>query len=368
MIEEPGSKARAASRTERLANQLGGRMYRAVGLIFLLALVFHYLDAITHVALIAFVGVILAIAFNAVVVRLPLSRGLSTILLAIATLGVIATGVWFSASVLAGQIRSLAADMPSILASMEEWEGWVQGVIGLDVEIFGPRLQEIVGDLLGSVSGSAVVAGAFGLIEVVAMTLLVLVGAFFVVASPNDQLLSPLVRAVPPHRRPAFERFLSRTAERLSGWLWGTLLSMLIIGALSSVTFYFIGTPYPILLGVIVGVADIIPLVGPWIGGLIAVVVTLIHAPALAIWVALAVLAIQEVEGNLIRPVVMSESAKLHPFVTLLALLLFASMFGLLGAILSLPIVLALATMVEVFWVEEALGAGDDRIEPVVES
>jgi predicted PurR-regulated permease PerM len=64
----------------------------------------------------------------------------------------------------------------------------------------------------------------------------------------------------------------------------------------------------------------------------------------------------------------MSESAKLHPFVTLLALLLFASMFGLLGAILSLPLVLAIGTLVEIFWVEETLGAGDDHIEPVVEA
>jgi predicted PurR-regulated permease PerM len=64
----------------------------------------------------------------------------------------------------------------------------------------------------------------------------------------------------------------------------------------------------------------------------------------------------------------MSESAKLHPFVTLLALLLFASMFGLLGAILSLPLVLAIGTIVEVFWVEETLNAGDDRIKPLVET
>jgi predicted PurR-regulated permease PerM len=65
---------------------------------------------------------------------------------------------------------------------------------------------------------------------------------------------------------------------------------------------------------------------------------------------------------------VMSESAKLHPFVTLLALLLFASMFGLLGAVLSLPLVLAIGTMVEVFWVEETIDAGDHEIEPIVES
>jgi predicted PurR-regulated permease PerM len=238
----------------------------------------------------------------------------------------------------------------------------------VDIEIFGPRVQQIVGDVFGAFSGGALLAGAFGLLEVVAISVLVLVGAFFVVAKPNEQLLIPLMRAIPRHRRPAAERFFSRLGERLSGWLWGTLLSMIIIGTLACIAFWLIGTPYPILLGVIVGVVDIIPLVGPWIGGAVAVVVTLLHDPGLAIWVAVAVLVIQEAEGNLVRPVVMSNSAKLHPFVTLLALLLFASMYGLLGAILSLPLVLAIGTMVEVFWVEETLDAGGDEIRPVVET
>jgi predicted PurR-regulated permease PerM len=353
---------------ERLATELGARMYRAVGLIFLFAIVFRYLDAIVHVILIAFIGVILGIAFNAAVVRIPLRRGFATALLALATLGVIAAGAWFGISILSQQVRSLVADMPSILASIEDWEQWLQEMLGLDIELLGPRVQQVVAELFGGVSGGTLLAGAFGLLELVALSVLVLVGAFFVVAKPNEQLLIPLMRAVPEHRRAAFQRLLSRMGVRLSGWLWGTLLSMLIIGAMSCAAFYFLGTPYPILLGVIVGLFDIIPLVGPWIGGAIAVLVTLFHDPGLALWVALTVLVIQELEGNVIRPFVMSEKAQLHPFVTLLALLLFASMFGVLGAVLSLPLVLAIGTIVEVFWVEETIGAGDDRIEPIVDT
>jgi putative permease len=351
-----------------LATELGQRMYRAVGLIFLFAVLFRYLDAVMHVTLIAFVGVILGIAFNAAVVRIPLRRGLATALLALATLATIAAGVWFGISILAAQVRALVADMPSILGSLEEWEAWLQDLTGLDVELLGPRIQAIAGDLVGGVGGGAIVAGAFGVLEMVAVAVLVLVGAFFLVARPNEQLLIPMMRAVPRERRPAFRRLFSRLGERLAGWLWGTLLSMLIIGVLATVAFFLLGTPYPILLGFLVGLFDIIPLVGPWIGGGIAVIVTLFYDPGLALWVALAVLVIQEVEGNLVRPVVMSEKAKLHPFVTLLALLLFGSMFGILGAVLSLPLVLALASIVEVFWVEESLQAGDDEIGPVVET
>lgn len=366
-VEPRGSAAGSDGVVGRLATELGQRMYRAVGLVFLFALVFHHLEAVTHVLLIGFIGVIVGIAFNAAVVRLPLSRGWSTALVALATLVTIATGVWFGISVLSRQLRALVSDMPSLLSSIEEWEAWLQETTGIDLALLGPRVESITSGILGGVDGGMILSGAFGFIEIVALSVLVLMGAFFIVARPNEQLLNPIMRAVPRARRPAFRRMLALMAERLSGWLWGTLLSMIIIGTLSSIVFALLGTPYPVLLGVLVGVMDIIPLVGPWIGGGVAVLVTLLHEPGLALWVGVAVLAIQETEGNLIRPVVMSSSAELHPFVTLLALLLFAAMFGILGAILSLPLVLAIGTIVEVFWVEETLGAGDDEIGAVVQ-
>jgi predicted PurR-regulated permease PerM len=75
---------------------------------------------------------------------------------------------------------------------------------------------------------------------------------------------------------------------------------------------------------------------------------------------------IQEVEGNVVHPMVMRGAVAVHPFVTLLALILFGSVFGLLGAILALPLVLAIQTVIQVLWVEDTLDAGDDQIEPVV--
>jgi putative permease len=352
----------------RLARLLGKRMNRAVWLLFLLAVLFRYFDQLVNVLLIAFIGAILAIAFNKIVVRIPLKRGYSTAIVALLTIGAIAAGIWFAVTFMVGQLRALLADMPSLMASVEEWEAWLQELTGLDLELLGPRVQQIIGDLTGGVQGGTLIAGAFGLVELVAMSVLVLIGAFFVVAHPNEQLLNPILRSVPPERRPAFRRMFERMGDRLGGWLIGTLISMLIIGALATVALYLIGAPYPLLLGPIIGLTDIIPLIGPWIGGIVAVVVTLLYDPGLVLWVALAVLVIQEVEGNLVRPFVMSGHAKLHPFVTLMALLLFGSLFGLLGAILALPIVLMLGTVVEVLWVEETLEAGDEEIEPLVET
>jgi predicted PurR-regulated permease PerM len=353
---------------ERHADLVGARLYRAVGLLFLLAVLLFFFDALARTLLIGFVAVILAIAFNAVVVRIPLSRGWSTLIVALGTLGALAAAIWFGVSVLADQVRGLIEDMPGLRASMEEWEAWLEARTGLDLELIGPYLDDIFQRLIGGVDGASVLAGAFGVVELFAMLILVLIGAFFAVGEPNEGLLSPILRAVPPRKRDAFRRMFSMLGDRLSSWLWGTFIATVAVGALSIVVFYLLGTPYPLLLGTLVGITNVVPLVGPWIGGAVAIFVTLLYNPGLAIWVAVAVLGIQEVESNLIRPFVMKGVAKLHPFPTLLALILFTSMFGVLGAVLSLPLLIAIGTLVEVLWVQETLDAGKDEIGNVVES
>ncbi|MFW5972949.1 MAG: AI-2E family transporter [Bacteroidota bacterium] len=365
--DAPAADGSAAAPDVRLlASRIGVRMYRVVGLIFLLALIFFYFDAISRVLLLAFVATIIGIAFNALVSRLPVNRKIGTAIVALITFAVIGIVTYLSGAAVAAQVRAFVGDLPQILAAAEEWVDGVMNRLGIEVELTGPRVQQMMNSLMGEVTGGTLIAGTFGVLEIVAIGLLVLMGAFFVVANPNRQLLTPLMRAVPKDQRPAYRRMFKLMGERLSGWLIGTLVSMIVIGILSAVVFTLLGIPYALLLGLLNGIQNIIPLIGAWIGGLIAVIVTLFANPSMLLWVILAVIAIQELEGNIVRPVVMSGTARVHPFVTLLSLLLFSSMFGLLGAILSIPITLAIITMVEVMWVENTLQSQDDEIEPVV--
>jgi predicted PurR-regulated permease PerM len=340
-------------------------LYRAVGLIFLLGLILIHFDPIARVLLLAFVATIVAVALNKAVrllVRyLPITRGIATAGTAIIVLGGIGTGFYFLGTAVAREVRGLVEQAPEIWETMLAWESWIRDETGLDLELLGPRALELVERL------PRLLLQAVGLLELLALAVLILFGSFFVVAKPNKGLLTPLIRAVPQERRDAWRRMFRLLGDRLGMWLLGTLASMLIIGAVSIIAFMLLGTPYPLLLGVLIGALEIIPLVGPWIGGLTAVVITLFHDPGLAIWVGLVVIAIQELEGNLVHPMVMRGAVAVHPFVTLLALILFGSVFGLLGAVLALPLVLAIQTVIQVLWVEETLDAGDDEIEPVVQ-
>jgi predicted PurR-regulated permease PerM len=364
--EPAGAVAAAVRRLPRtLADLQGERLYRAVGLLFLVALIYAHFDPLARVLLIAFVAAILAVAIHALAKRIPLSRTPSLLIVLLATLGGIGAALYFGINALIGQFRQLIEDFPAIVSGTE---AWLDDKLGIDIELMGPRARAILDSVVGGSDTAAVLSGAFGFLELLTMVLLILVGAFYLVFKPNDQLLTPLMRTIPRERRPAFRRMFKLMGERLAGWLWGTLILCVFVGAVSVIAFYLLGTPYPLLLGVLIGVTNVIPIVGPWIGGLVAVGVTLFSDPMKALWVMLAVLAIQQVESDVVRPFVMSGSARIHPFVTLLALLLFSSIFGILGAILSLPLALAIGTMIQVLWVEQTLQAGDDEIEPVVET
>ncbi|MBA2669149.1 MAG: AI-2E family transporter, partial [Gemmatimonadetes bacterium] len=207
---------------------------------------------------------------------------------------------------------------------------------------------------------------AVGLLEILFLPLVILFGALFAVGKPNDRLLAPLLRVVPRDRRLAFRRLFELLALRLRGWVKGTLMAMVAVGALMTVALTVIGAPYALMIGLFAGVVEFVPLVGPWVGGAVAVALTFLDEPGKALWVILAVLAIQQIESNVITPLVMASAAKIHPFVTLFALLLFGSLFGFFGILLSVPLVLLFWTMVEVLWVERAIDTDEDEIAPIV--
>jgi predicted PurR-regulated permease PerM len=176
-----------------------------------------------------------------------------------------------------------------------------------------------------------------------------------------------VLRAVPRDLRPSFRRFFALLGERILGWVEGVLLGMVAVGILSFVGYWVVGVPNPLALAVIAGLTEAIPLLGPWIGGSIAAAVGFLESPQTGVYAALVAFAIQQLEGYLIIPWAMSRTARVHPFVTLFALILFGKLFGFLGVLLSIPIVLLIGTAIQVFWVGRSIHTQRDRIEPVVD-
>ena len=328
------------------------------------ALLFRFFDPLSRILLVAYAAAILAVALNSVVRRIPLQRNWATLLVGLLVVAALGAALWFGGALLVRQLRDLLQNLPAIHAEVQAWAQQFRGQTGINVSLLLRRAGEW---LAGAAGGRSVLLGARGVVEAVGLALVILFGALFALARPNERLLVPLMQTIPPRAHPRVRRALDLLGERLVGWVQGQLLAMLAVGVLATVAFYIIGVPYALLLGVLNGLTEFIPLVGPWLGGIPAVVVAAVDDPNKGAWTAAAVTAIQALENALILPLAMANRAKLHPFVTLFALLLFGSLFGFLGVLLAVPLVLLFWTLIQVFWVERKVRLNEDEIAPVVE-
>jgi predicted PurR-regulated permease PerM len=341
-------------------------LYKAAGLLFLLALLFRYFEQLAQVFLIIYAAAILAVALNVVVRLFPLERRWVTALLGLAIVSTIGVGLWWAIPALLEQVQGFMAEAPRFQAQLEQWSAWMRQRTGLNIDLFGERSQAMLMEGLQRMQEGDVLGRARGVLEIIFLPLIILFGGLYAVAKPNHRLLAPLLRTVPRDRRLAFRRLFELLGLRLRGWVKGTLMAMVAVGTLMTVALTVIGVPYALMIGVFAGLVEFIPLAGPWIGGIVAVAIAFLDDPNKAFLTILVVLAIQQLESNIITPLVMASAAEVHPFVTLFALLLFGSLFGFLGILLSIPLVLLFWTLVEVLWVERALDSDEDRIAPVV--
>jgi predicted PurR-regulated permease PerM len=335
-------------------------LYQAVGLAFLLAIIFKFFDTISHVFLMSYAAAILAVGLNALGNKLPLNRKWVAALVGVIVIGGIGALVTFGLPVVLGQLRDLAGRGPGLEQQIGEWEKWAREQTGTRVRIPRPI------DMLKSGAPAGAVGNAMSALEALFIPIIVFFGALFALANPNANLMNPVLRAVRAEQRPAVYRIFQLLGERLVGWLRGVAMAMVAVGALSVLLFSLIGVPNALLLGLLNGVLEFLPLVGPWIGGGTATLVAFMDDPGKGGWTALAALAIQQIEGYVITPYAMSRNVEIHPFITLFALVLFGGMFGFMGLLLALPLVLLIWTVVQVLWVERALDTDRDRIAPVV--
>ncbi len=150
---------------------------------------------------------------------------------------------------------------------------------------------------------------------------------------------------------PRKEKYLSHLIvtlqHKLGSWLRGQLLNMIIVGTVTFTGLYFLGVPSALALGILAGLFELIPYVGPTLAAIPAVLIAFLIAPEVAIWVVLLYVIIQQIESYVLVPFVMKEVAHLNPIVTLIAIIFWAQLLGVSGAILAIPLTCVIAVLVE---------------------
>lgn len=148
---------------------------------------------------------------------------------------------------------------------------------------------------------------------------------------------------------PGWRRSIIAAAEEiniaLGAFIRGTLLVSFAVAGLTYAGFLFLGVRFPLVLAMIMGITNLIPFIGPIIGAIPAWLVAFLDSPLLSLKVVLLIVIIQQVESQLIAPVVIGRSARLHPLTIILALLLGGKLFGFIGLLLAVPAALVLRTL-----------------------
>jgi predicted PurR-regulated permease PerM len=155
-----------------------------------------------------------------------------------------------------------------------------------------------------------------------------------------------------PGRRARVERVGRDSLGAVSGWVAGNVGTSVVAALASMLTFVILGMPYAVLLGLWVGIADLIPLIGATIGAIPAIIVGFIHSIQAGIVVTIFFIAYQQFENHVLQPAVYGKTIKLNPFLVLVAVLVGVELAGFLGALLALPV----AGIVQII-VVDALGS-----------
>ena len=156
--------------------------------------------------------------------------------------------------------------------------------------------------------------------------------AFYLLISNNTINVSKYVK-----RRTY--NLLNKINNILYSYVKGTIFSSFIVFILSTLIFYICGLKSALLLGFICGVTNIIPFIGPYIGGVIPVLIAFTKSVTFGIIITAMLFIIQTIEGNIIHPLIMSKSVNIHPVTSMVSLIIFGYFFGIVGMIIAVPIV-----------------------------
>ena len=167
-----------------------------------------------------------------------------------------------------------------------------------------------------------------------------------------------LVLLVPPSGHRRAEEVLDVSGDALWKWLMGQLVSMAVVGILTTAGLMMLGVPAALALGIVAMVLEFIPLIGPFLAAAPAVLIAFAQSPTLAIWTAALYLLIQQIEGNIILPVAQKRVVHLPPVITVAAITAGGILFGILGMFLATPLAVVMLVLVNLLYVEDRLGEG----------
>jgi predicted PurR-regulated permease PerM len=401
----PRHELGAAERRARMIGWRSGDVLRATALVtsYLIALALAWVAR--DIVFTAFLGVLFGLAVGAGadrLTRLRIPRGIGAPLVVIAFLGTLYGVGAAIAPTVRTQVVELRTRVPEAVDRIEAWVNARPGVAGLFLgghEVAaapataaaprvegrtrtgaataptattpatrGPTLRERITEQL---SGTARYLFPFlsSTITVAAGLFLILVLAIYVGADPG-MYHAGLMRLFPRGARDRAGVVLTRIATVLRRWLVTQLVAMVVMGIVTTITLLLLGVKAAVALGVIAGLLEFVPTVGPILAAVPAIAMGFLDSPEKALTVGLAYLVIQQLEGHVLIPILMKEGMDLPPALTIVTQAVMALLFGFIGLMVAVPLLAVVIVPVKLLYMEGVVGDADvdDGVPVITES
>jgi len=286
-----------------------------------------------------------------VLTRLKMRRGIATSIVFL--LGVAAfTGLIYTfVRPIYDAGQSFARDIPGFVERAKNGEGRVGELIKeyeLDQKVAenASKLQDALENAGGPAVRAAqrVASGLFALLTILVLSFLLLLEA--------PAIISVFLGLLSPKRALQVRRIGSDVAGAVTGYMAGNLLICVIAGTSTWIVLIIIGVPFAGVLGLWVGFADLLPLVGATIGAIPTIAIAFLHSTGAGIAVLIFYVVYQQIENHFLQPVVMSRTVKLNPLGVLLSVLVGVELAGFVGALLAIPAAGAIQVVIRDLWDE----------------
>lgn len=320
-----------------------------------------FLYYVRDVIIMIFVSAVFASALAPWVDKLHkrnIPRIVSIIVIYVIILGLISLAIALIIPAISTQLKQFTSNFPDIYEKIRTSLPGETGQSSELIKSIQDSLQSVV-STLGNITGSifAGLAGIFGgLFSLVGILVLT-----FYIALIEDGFRKFASAISPAKYQPYIIQLTTRIQTRLGYWIKGQLILSVVIGVACFIGLVILQIPYPMVLGLIAGLTEFIPIAGPILGAVPAVLIALTVSPWKAIFVVILYLLIQQLENNLLVPKVMQKVTGLNPIVVVIVMLLAAKLIGILGIILAIPVTIIGDEFLKDFFKERR--EKEDRIE-----
>lgn len=238
----------------------------------------------------------------------------------------------------AGEVALLRERLPQALAQGRAWlegSGVGRGVISL-LEDLPPE---------GVTAGTAM-STASGTVDAIARIALVALLTLYLAFDP-DTYMRGLLRLLPSRRREGTRDAMHAAATALRGWLLGQGVSMLAVGVLVGLGLWLLGIPMALTLALLAALLEFVPVLGPLVAAVPAILIAFAQSPTDALWVAALFFVVQQLEGYVIFPLAQRWAVRLPPALGLVAIVVFGMVFGLPGLLFATPLTVVMIALVQ---------------------